>query len=54
MNKYECTVCGFIYDPVLGDPAQGVDPGTPFEEVPEEWTCPLCLVNKHDFTKVEE
>ncbi|MCX5849067.1 MAG: rubredoxin [Deltaproteobacteria bacterium] len=41
-SRYYCTVCGYIYDPVKGDPDHGVAPGTKFEELPESWTCPGC------------
>lgn len=44
MKKYVCTVCGYVYDPAVGDPEHGVAPGTPFEELPSDWTCPLCGV----------
>ena len=46
MAKYVCSVCGYVYDPVEGDPDNGIAPGTPFEDVPEDWTCPLCGVGK--------
>jgi rubredoxin len=49
MKKYKCTICGYIYDPVEGDPDGGVMPGTSFEDVPEDWTCPVCGVSKADF-----
>ena len=42
MSKYRCTVCGYIYDPALGDPDGGINPGIPFEELPPEWVCPVC------------
>ena len=42
MKKWKCTVCGHIYDPAQGDPEGGVQPGTPFEKVPDSWTCPEC------------
>ena len=51
MEKYVCTVCGYIYDEEVGDPDNGVAPGTKFENVPEEWVCPLCGVPKSDFEK---
>ncbi len=54
MKKYRCTVCGYIYDPEKGDPENGVEPGTPFEELPEDWTCPVCGVSKEDFEEVSE
>lgn len=49
MKKYVCTVCGYVYDPELGDPDGGVAPGTAFEDIPEDWVCPLCGVGKDDF-----
>jgi flavin reductase (DIM6/NTAB) family NADH-FMN oxidoreductase RutF/rubredoxin len=54
MAKYECTVCGYIYDPELGDPDGGIKPGTPFEKLPEDWVCPVCGAAKSEFEKVEE
>ena len=51
--KYVCDVCGYIYDPEVGDPENGVAPGTPWEEVPEDWTCPLCGVGKDQFSEEE-
>jgi rubredoxin len=50
MKKYVCVVCGYIYDPSAGDPDVGVQPGTPFENLPEDWGCPLCGVGKSEFT----
>ncbi len=52
MDKYECTVCGYVYDPEVGDPDKGIAPGTPFEEIPASWLCPLCGVGKDLFKKV--
>ena len=54
MAKYECTVCGYVYDPELGDPDNDIAPGTPFEELPDNWVCPVCGAPKSDFEKVEE
>ena len=54
MKKYICTVCSYIYDPALGDPDGGIAPGTAFEDIPEDWVCPLCGVGKEDFEPVEE
>ena len=54
MKKYRCTVCGWIYDPAIGDADSGIAPNTPFEEIPDEWVCPLCGVGKEDFEPVEE
>jgi rubredoxin len=52
MEKWECTVCGWIYDPEKGDPSQGVEPGTSFEDLPESWVCPECGAPKTLFEKV--
>ena len=49
MKKYVCTVCGYVYDPTVGDPDSGIAPGTAFEDIPEDWVCPLCGVGKEDF-----
>jgi len=51
--KYKCTVCGYVYDPELGDPDGGIAPGTPFEKIPDDWVCPVCGVAKSEFEKVE-
>lgn len=51
MEKYRCTVCGYVYDPEKGDPDSGIKPGTPFEELPEDWVCPICGANKEQFEK---
>lgn len=51
MEKYVCTVCGYIYDEAAGDPDNGVAPGTKFDDIPDEWVCPLCGVPKSDFEK---
>ena len=51
MDKWICTVCGYTYDPATGDPANGVAPGTTFEDVPEDWVCPDCGVGKDMFEK---
>lgn len=49
MKKYVCTICGYVYDPAAGDPDNGVKPGTPFEKVPADWTCPICGAPKDSF-----
>lgn len=54
MKKYVCTVCQYVYDPAEGDPENGVAPGTAFEDVPEDWVCPLCGVDKTSFEEDEE
>lgn len=53
MKKYVCTACSYVYDPKIGDPENGIAAGTPFEELPEEWVCPLCGLGK-DVFEVEE
>lgn len=52
MAKYVCTLCGWIYDPAEGDPDGGVAPGTAFEDIPEDWVCPVCGATKSAFEKV--
>jgi len=52
MDKYRCTVCGYIYDPALGDSTQGIQPGTSFEKLPDSWVCPECGVPKDQFEKI--
>ena len=49
MKKYVCTVCGYIYDPASGDQDNGIAPGTPWEQVPADWVCPVCGVGKDSF-----
>jgi rubredoxin len=51
MDKWECQLCDYVYDPAEGDPDGGIAPGTPFEELPDEWVCPVCFVGKDEFTK---
>jgi rubredoxin len=51
MDKYECSVCGYVYDPAKGDPDNGVEPGTKFEDVPDDWVCPVCGAGKSEFEK---
>jgi flavin reductase (DIM6/NTAB) family NADH-FMN oxidoreductase RutF/rubredoxin len=52
--KYKCNVCGYIYDPEKGDPDGGIKPGTPFDEIPDSWACPVCGATKDMFAKMEE
>jgi len=52
MEKWECTACGYIYDPKEGDPESGIQPGTAFEDLPEDWVCPQCGVSKEFFQKM--
>lgn len=54
MKKYECIPCGYIYDPALGDEDGGIAPGTAFEDIPDDWQCPVCSALKEDFKPVEE
>ena len=49
--KYKCTVCGYVYDPEKGDPESGIAPGAPFEELPDDWVCPVCGASKDEFEK---
>lgn len=53
-TKYVCDICGYIYDPAQGDPEVGVAPGTNFGNLPDDWVCPLCGVEKSDFSPVEQ
>lgn len=53
MKKYRCVVCDYIYDPVLGDPDSGIAPGTAFEQIPDDWVCPVCQVDKSNFEPVD-
>ena len=52
MDKYQCGPCGYIYDPEVGDPDSGIAPGTAFEDIPDDWTCPVCGVSKDMFEKI--
>ncbi|MDD3108412.1 MAG: rubredoxin [Alistipes sp.] len=54
MKKYKCQVCGYIYDPAVGDPDNGVAPGTAFADLPEDWVCPLCQEGKEVFEEIAE
>lgn len=51
MDKYICTVCDWVYDPEIGDPENGIEPGTSFADLPDDWVCPLCGVGKDQFEK---
>jgi rubredoxin len=51
--KFKCTVCGYIYDPEEGDQDGGILPGTPFEDISDNWICPVCGVSKSDFEPLE-
>ena len=54
MQKYVCDVCGYVYDPAVGDPDNGIEPGTAFEDLPDDWVCPLCDVSKDMFSEYED
>ena len=49
MDRYVCKVCGYVYDPAEGDPENGIDVGTPFESLPDDWVCPVCGASKDEF-----
>ena len=49
MKKYVCKACGYVYDPGIGDPDSGIVPGTSFEDLPDDWVCPMCGVGKDMF-----
>ncbi len=53
MDKWECTACGYVYDPRKGDPEHGVPPGTAFENLPADWVCPECGAEKSLFEKIK-
>lgn len=52
MATYKCIVCDYVYDEVLGDPEHGVEPGTKFQDLPEDWVCPLCGAGKDKFQPI--
>ena len=54
MKKYECEPCGYVYDPAEGDPDNDIAPGTAFEDLPEDWVCPVCGAGKEEFKPVED
>lgn len=53
MQKFVCDVCGYIYNPAVGDPDNGIKPGTEFKDIPDDWVCPECGVSKDSFSPVE-
>ena len=53
MKKYKCNMCGWIYDEIIGVPDEGISPGTRWEDIPNDWVCPLCGSGKEDFDMVE-
>jgi rubredoxin len=52
MDKYQCNICGYIYDPEKGDPDHNITPGTDFNDIPDSWTCPLCGAPKSEFERL--
>jgi rubredoxin len=54
MEKWVCTVCGYVYDPAKGDPDSGIAPGTPFDKLPLDWVCPVCGASREDFEKTND
>ncbi len=52
MTQYKCSVCGYIYDPAKGDPDSGIQPGTAFGDIPDDWYCPICGAKKIDFVAI--
>lgn len=53
MKKYTCVICGYVYDPAIGDPDSNIAAGTSFEDIPEDWICPVCAVGKEDFEPLD-
>ncbi|MGI5902471.1 MAG: rubredoxin [Desulfitobacteriia bacterium] len=54
MKKYQCIPCGYVYEPEHGDPEAEIAPGTAFEDLPEDWVCPICSAGKEYFEKIED
>ena len=54
MKNYVCTLCGYVYRPARGDEENGIEAGTEFDEIPEDWTCPLCGASKEDFELADD
>ncbi|MBN1466651.1 rubredoxin [candidate division KSB1 bacterium] len=52
MEKYICSNCGFVYDPQIGDPENGIPPSTSFADLPSDWHCPVCYANKDQFDEL--
>ncbi len=53
MDRYVCNICGYVYDPIEGDPDNDIVPGTAFDDLPDNWECPVCGASKDDFSKEE-
>ena len=54
MKKYKCSICGYIYDPAVGDPDNGIEAGTAFENLPDDWVCPECGATKDEFEPIDD
>ena len=52
MTKYVCNICGYVYDPAKGDPDNAIEPGTSWENVPDDWVCPICGAGKDEFEAI--
>jgi len=52
MKSYRCKVCGYVYDPEVGEPDSGIEQGVSFESLPSDWICPICGVGKDEFEEV--
>lgn len=53
MKRYKCGICGYVYDPKEGDPQNGIEPDTPFEDLPDDWQCPVCTAAKKEFKEID-
>lgn len=52
MESWQCVICQYVYDPAVGDPENGIEPGTAFEDIPGDWVCPLCGAGKDSFERI--
>ncbi len=52
MKSWQCVICQYVYDPAAGDVEHGIEPGTPFEDIPDDWVCPLCGAGKDSFEQI--
>lgn len=53
MERFKCEICGYIYDPSEGEPESGIEPGVPFEHLPDDYSCPICGAGKDDFFAID-
>ncbi|HID97126.1 MAG TPA: rubredoxin [Thermodesulfobacteriaceae bacterium] len=53
MQKYKCDICGYVYDPEAGDPGSGIAPGVSYDDLPDDWTCPVCGAAKDQFSPTD-